>query len=279
MGCTLRELSLWNVSSIGDEGLFEISHGCHLKYGAFFQASYPRRNKSSMLLSCGQNGKSICVTTAFENFEQRNHPSIEIFINKFLLVVFKRLPSGRETSVCACISKQWLTLLSSVHKDEIKKSNRYLARSLVGRKVTIVKLVDIAVGTSNRGGLTKLSIRGNNLYRGVTYIGLKDIYRGSPTLREHSLWKVSSVGDKGLSEIAHECHLLEKLDLFQCPRNRGPDGSTGLEHRSPDAVNECRMMNSSTTHPCDPNFVPSWKSSFDILGALEFVPGMLNSYI
>ncbi|KAH0724807.1 hypothetical protein KY284_000672 [Solanum tuberosum] len=161
MGRTLRELSLCNVPSVGDEGLFEISHGCHL--------------------------------------------------------------------------------------------------SLVGRKVTIVKLVAIAVGTSNRGGLTKLSIRGNNLCHGVTYIGLKDISRGSPTLREHSLWNVS-VGDEGLSEIAHECHLLEKLDLFQCPRNRGLEGSTSLEHRSSDAVNECRMMNSSTTNPCDPNLVPSWKS-------------------
>ncbi|KAH0724760.1 hypothetical protein KY284_000625 [Solanum tuberosum] len=225
------------------------------KNGAFFQASYPSRNKSSMLLSRGKNGKRICVTTAFENFEQRNHFSIEIFINKFLLEVFKRLPSGRKTSVCACVSKRWLTLLSSVHKDAITESNGYLDRSLVGRKVTIVKLVAIAVGTSNHGGLTKLSIRGNNLCRGVTYIGLKDISRGSPTLREHSLWNVSSVGDEGL------------------------DGSTSLEHRSSDAVNECRMMNSSTTNPCDPNLVPSWKRSFDILGALEFVPGMLNSCI
>ncbi|WMV07645.1 hypothetical protein MTR67_001030 [Solanum verrucosum] len=161
----------------------------------------------------------------------------------------------------------------SVHKDAIAESNGYLARSLVGRKVTIVKLVVIAVGTSNHGGLTKLSIRGNNLCRGVTYIGLKDISR------EHSLWNVSFVGDEGLSEIAHECHLLEKLDLFQCPRNRGLDGSTSLEHRSSDAVNECQMMNSSTTNPCDPNLVRSWKRSFDILGTLEFVPGMLNSCI
>ncbi|WMV07660.1 hypothetical protein MTR67_001045, partial [Solanum verrucosum] len=185
----------------------------------------------------------------------------------------QHLPSGQEISACDSVYKRWLTLISNIRKDEIaesngylprclvgwkityvgleaifvgtanhgglaklpiwgnnlyrgmtdvglKESNGYLARSLVGRKVTIVKLVAIAVGTSNRGGLTKLSIQGNNLCRGVTYIGLKDISRGSPTLREHSLWNVSSVGDEGLSEIAHECHLLEKLDLFQCPRNR-----------------------------------------------------------
>lgn len=165
-----------------------------------------------MLLSRGHNGKRIFLNAAFENFEQRNHPSIEIFNNKFLLEVFKRLPSGKETSVCACVSKRWLTLLCTVHKDEIAESNGYLARSL---------LVAIVVRTSNRGDLTKLSIRGNNLRHSVTYIGLKDISRGSPTLKEHSLWNVSYVGDEGLSQSARECHLSEKLDLFQCPRNRG----------------------------------------------------------
>ncbi|XP_019069702.1 uncharacterized protein [Solanum lycopersicum] len=223
-----------------------------------------------MLLSRGHNGKRIFLNAAFENFEQRNHPSIEIFNNKFLLEVFKRLPSGKETSVCACVSKRWLTLLCTVHKDEIAESNGYLARSL---------LVAIVVRTSNRGDLTKLSIRGNNLRHSVTYIGLKDISRGSPTLKEHSLWNVSYVGDEGLSQSARECHLSEKLDLFQCPRNRGPDCSSSLERKILDVVNECRMTNSSMTHPCDPNLVPSWKRSFDILGALKFVPWMLNSFI
>ncbi|XP_049360270.1 EIN3-binding F-box protein 2-like [Solanum verrucosum] len=232
-----------------------------------------------MLLSCGENGKRICVTTAFENFEQRNHSSTEIFIDKFLFEVFKRLPSGSETSAYACVSKRWLTLLSSVHKDEITESKRYLARSLVGRKVTVSRLAAIAIRTSKHGGLAKISIRGNNVCRGVTDVGFKDISRGFPTLRELSLWNVSSVGDESLSEIVHGCHLLEKLDLFQCPRNRGPGGSTCLEHRSPNAVNESRMMNSSRTHTCEPTLVPSRKGSFNILGALKFVPGMLNSCI
>ncbi|KAH0658842.1 hypothetical protein KY285_027388 [Solanum tuberosum] len=38
-------------------------------------------------------------------------------------------------------------------------------------------------------------------------------------------------------------------------------------------------MNSSTTYPCDPSLVPSRKGGFDILGALEILPGMLNSCI
>ncbi|XP_015166918.1 uncharacterized protein [Solanum tuberosum] len=223
-----------------------------------------------MLLSCGENGKRICVTTAFGNFEQRNHSSTKIFIDKFLFEVFKRLPSGSETSAYACVSKRWLTLLSSVHKDEITESKRYLARSLVGRKVTIARLAAIAIRTSKHGGLAKISIRGNNVCRGVTDVGFKDISRGFPTLRELSLWNVSSFGDESLFDIVHGCHLLEKLDLFQCPRNRGPGGSTCLEHRSPDAVNESRMMNSSRTHTCDPTLVPSRK--YCMLGYYVDVP-------
>uniref|UniRef100_M1BTW3 Ein3-binding f-box protein 3 n=1 Tax=Solanum tuberosum TaxID=4113 RepID=M1BTW3_SOLTU len=90
--------------------------------------------------------------------------------------------------------------------------------SFVGRKAIDVTLAAIAVGTANCGGLAKLSIQGNNLYRGVTDVGLKAIAQGCPTLKELSLSNVSFVGDEGLSEIAHGCHLLEKLDLFQCPR-------------------------------------------------------------
>ncbi|XP_027771086.1 uncharacterized protein LOC107013063 isoform X3 [Solanum pennellii] len=65
----------------------------------------------------------------------------------------------------------------------------------------------------------------------------------------------------------------------QVQSSKGPVGSAILEHRSPYAVKESRMMNSSTTHPCDPALVPSWKGNFDILGALELAPGIFNNYI
>ncbi|WMV32934.1 hypothetical protein MTR67_026319, partial [Solanum verrucosum] len=181
------------------------------------------------LLSRGQNWnvdfpsrERICATTASQNFEQRNHPSIEILPDECLFEVFKRLPSGQETSVCACVSKRWLMLLSSIHKDDIAESNGiegegYLVRSLFGREATNVRLAAIAIGTANHGGLAKLSIQGNNPCLSVTDAGLVAIARGCPTLSDLSLWNVSFVGDKGLSEIAHGCHLLEKLDFFQCP--------------------------------------------------------------
>lgn len=240
--------------------------------GTFFPcgASYPNSKLSSLFLALEQNvdghfpsRKRIRDTAPFESFEQRQQPSIEVLLDECLFEVFRRLPSGQERSACACVSKRWLTLLSSIRRDEaftskpnlpskaeegstqktqvkpldsnkigeIAESNGvtreaeaqdiegegYLTRSLDGKKATDVRLAAISIGTASRGGLGKLSIRGNNPCRGVTDAGLKAIARGCPALRDLSLWNVSSVGDEGLSEIAHGCHLLEKLDLRQCP--------------------------------------------------------------
>ncbi|WMV32935.1 hypothetical protein MTR67_026320 [Solanum verrucosum] len=125
-----------------------------------------------------KNWERICATTASQNFEQRNHPSIEILPDESLFEEFKRLPSAQERSVCACVSKRWLMLLSNIHKDQIAESNGiegegYLARSLFGREATYVRLASIAIGTANHGGLAKLSIQGNNPCLSVTDVRLR----------------------------------------------------------------------------------------------------------
>lgn len=165
------------------------------------------------------SSKRSCPIIAFENAEQTRRPSIEVLLDECLSEIFKRLPSGKEISVCACVSKRWLTVLSNIaFKSNLRAEGKlHLERSLVGTEATNVRLAAIAIGTSSFGGLTKLSIWANNFYRGVTDAGIKVIARGCPALKDLSLWDVSSVGDEGLSEIAHRCHLLERLALFQCP--------------------------------------------------------------
>lgn len=184
--------------------------------------------------------------------EQECKPSIDGLPDECLFEIFTHLHSARERSSCAGVSKRWLMLLSSIRKaeicksrsaatyqmvecsnveeqkpesekisivncDEDRESNGFLTRCLEGKKATDVRLAAIAVGTSGRGGLGKLLIRGSNSTRGVTNLGLSAIAHGCPSLRMLSLWNVSSVGDEGLFEIARECHLLEKLDLCHCP--------------------------------------------------------------
>ncbi|PHU23983.1 hypothetical protein BC332_09090 [Capsicum chinense] len=52
-----------------------------------------------------------------------------------------------------------------------------------------------------------------------------------------------------------------------------------VRRKSPGAANESPLMNPIMTHPCDPTLAHSWKGSFDIKGATEFAPGMLNNCI
>lgn len=175
------------------------------------------------------------------SFEAAEKPAIEVLPDECLFEIFRRLDGGKERSSCACVSKHWLSLLSNMRKsetfndgkeappassgvemlggneDQELESDGYLTRCLEGKKATDMRLAAIAVGTSGRGGLGKLSIRGSNSTRGVTSVGLTAIASGCPSLRALSLWSVPSIGDDGLIGIANGCHMLEKLDLCECP--------------------------------------------------------------
>ncbi|CAM8898046.1 unnamed protein product [Rhodiola kirilowii] len=159
--------------------------------------------------------------------------SIEVLPDECLFEIFRRLPGGQERSACAGVSKRWITVLSSICRDEAcntvtpksddvvsegldDESEGFLSRCLEAKKATDNRLAAIAVGSSSRGGLSKLSIRGSNSSRRVTDSGIKTIARGCPSLKVLSLWDLPSVGDEGLSEIANGCTLLEKLDISHC---------------------------------------------------------------
>ncbi|CAL1388111.1 unnamed protein product [Linum trigynum] len=182
--------------------------------------------------SCKRSRVSVPFIFDGGMFEPKKQTSLEVLPDECLFEVFRRL-EGQERSSCACVSKRWLSLLSSIRREElshVKVSEKvisesveetegegYLSRILEGKKATDVRIAAVAVGTATRGGLGKLSIRGCNSSRKVTDVGLKAVSRCCPSLRVLSLWNLSSVTDEGLSEIAEGCHQLEKLDLCQCP--------------------------------------------------------------
>ncbi|KAL3839820.1 hypothetical protein ACJIZ3_024411 [Penstemon smallii] len=207
---------------------------------------------SGLVFSFGSHVEIFCPPTKRSRisgpyrFEDRK-PSIEVLPDECLYEIFKHLAGGQERSASACVSKRWLSILSSVRSSEFraqmdtmsidKASNNdecdgHLTRCVEGKKATDIRLAAIAVGTSSRGGLGKLSIRGTNSIRGVTNLGLSAIARGCPSLRVLSLWNVPSIGDEGLFEIARECHSLEKLDLCQCP-SISNKGLVAIAERNP----------------------------------------------
>ncbi|KAL2479652.1 EIN3-binding F-box protein 1 [Abeliophyllum distichum] len=213
--------------------------GIVLSIGSHVDIFCPPRKRARI------SGPLVVGGSVFED----KRPSIDILPDECLFEIFRHLAGGRERSASACVSKRWLTVLSGVRSAEFYRSKAprgqsndmnvdpasnntesisadedlevecdgYLTRCVEGKKATDVRLAAIAVCTSSRGGLGKLSIRGSNSIRGVTDLGLSAIARGCPSLRFLSLWNVPSIGDEGVFEIARECHSLEKLDLCQCP--------------------------------------------------------------
>ncbi|XP_030534077.2 EIN3-binding F-box protein 1-like [Rhodamnia argentea] len=208
---------------------------------------YPSPKEASLFLSLGNHvdvyfppRKRSRISAPFvfseDLFEQKRQDTIEALPDECLFEIFRRLPGGQERSACACVSKRWLMLLSNICPNElscdksqnnlaptnvgeevISEDDGFLSRSLEGKKATDIRLAAIAVGTADRGGLGKLSIRGSKLSR-VTNLGLGAIAHGCPSLRSLSLWHLPFVGDEGLLEVANGCHQLEKLDLCQCPK-------------------------------------------------------------
>lgn len=170
----------------------------------------------------GRKRLRISAPSVFSGFEQKQ-TSIDILPDECLFEILRRLPSGQERSACACVSKHWLNLLSSITREEVNESVQdvegegFLSRSLEGKKATDLRLAAIAVGTSTRGGLGKLQIRGSGFDSKVTDVGLEAVAHGCPSLRVLSLWNLPAVGDMGLSEMAKSCPMIEKLDLSRCP--------------------------------------------------------------
>ncbi|CAI9760520.1 unnamed protein product [Fraxinus pennsylvanica] len=230
---------------VGDDDFYNGSPFCSGDSGILLSIGFhvdiycPARKRARI------SGPLVVEGSVYED----KRPSIDRLPDECLFEIFRHLPGGRERSASACVSKRWLTVLSGVRNAEFYRSkvpqgqpddmnvdlasnnkesisadedlevecDGYLTRCVEGKKATDVRLAAIAVCTSSRGGLGKLSIRGYNSNRGVTDLGLSAIARACPSLRFLSLWNVPSIGDEGLFEIAREFHSLEKLDLCQCP--------------------------------------------------------------
>ncbi|RAL50928.1 hypothetical protein DM860_005284 [Cuscuta australis] len=211
------------VNRSGDDEFYIGSSLCSAELGVILSLGYAD-------VYCPPK-KRARVPNPFLFEEHTKKPSIDVLPDECLFEIFRRLPGGRERSASACVSKRWLMLLSSVRTSEIcgrhddlfadKGSeighDGHLTRSVEGEKATDIRLAAIAIGTSRRGGLGKLSVRGRNSDSGITSTGLSAIARGCPDLKALSLWNVPSAGDEGLFEISKECHSLEKLDLCHCP--------------------------------------------------------------
>ncbi|CAN4115710.1 unnamed protein product [Withania somnifera] len=89
-------------------------------------AVYPSPKESSLFLSLERHvdvyfplcKRSRVTAPLFFTEKQKKLPSIDVLPDECLFEVFRRLSDGKERSACACVSKRWLMLLSSIRVDE-----------------------------------------------------------------------------------------------------------------------------------------------------------------
>ncbi|GJT60292.1 EIN3-binding F-box protein 1-like protein [Tanacetum coccineum] len=194
-------------------------------------SKYQDSEECNLFLSLGRNvdvyfpsRKRSRVSAPFVFCEQvfkKQRTSIDVLPDECLFEILRRVSDGQEKYSCGLVSKKWLMLLSTIHRDEQKKAEEFdksggcLTRCLKGKKATDVRLAAIGLGTGSRGGLGELAVNGNCASK-VTDFGLKAVARCSPSLTSLTLWKLPFVGDEGVAEVANNCHLLEKLELSEC---------------------------------------------------------------
>ncbi|XP_009801071.1 EIN3-binding F-box protein 1 [Nicotiana sylvestris] len=85
-------------------------------------ALYPSPKESSLFLSLGHHvdvyfppcKRSRVTAPIIFTEKQKKLPSIDVLPDECLFEVLRRVSDGKERSACACVSKRWLMLLSSI---------------------------------------------------------------------------------------------------------------------------------------------------------------------
>ncbi|XVE53615.1 hypothetical protein DITRI_Ditri03aG0016900 [Diplodiscus trichospermus] len=225
-GCpSLRVLSLWNLSSIGDEGLCEIADGCH------------HLEKLDLCHCPAITDKSlISIAESCPYLTDLSIESCANIGNEGLKAVACCCPNLKSISIkdCALVGDQGIASLMSSASYSLTKvklqSLNITDVSLVvighyGKTVTDLSLTNLP-NVSEKGfwvmgnghGLQKLRSFAVASCCGVTDLGLEALGRGCPNLKQFCLRKCAFLSDKGLVSFAKAAGSLESLQLEECHR-------------------------------------------------------------
>ncbi|XP_060208922.1 EIN3-binding F-box protein 1-like [Lycium barbarum] len=200
-------------------------------------AVYPSPKESSLFLSLGHHVdvyfptcKRSRVTAPFIFTEKKKLPSIDVLPDECLFEVLRRLSDGKERSACACVSKCWLMLLSSIRGDEtvisdpipsLETEERSIQSTPVKpvdciKKGEVVEVADTEAQDIEGGGHLSRCLDGKK----ATDVRLAAIAVG--TASHGGLGKLAirgsnrsrGVTDTGLKAIARGCPSLRALSLW-----------------------------------------------------------------
>ncbi|KAJ8560241.1 hypothetical protein K7X08_004299 [Anisodus acutangulus] len=180
-GCpSLRDLSLWNVSSVGDEGLSKIAHGCHLLEKLDLCQCPAVTDKS--LLDIAKNCPNLTSLTI---------DSCSNIGNESLQAVGRYCPNLKVIAVnnCSLIGDQGISgLFSSA------------GHVLIKVKFQALNISDVSLAVIGHYGIA------------VTDLALG----GLRSVKERSFWVMGNGQDNGLVAFVKASVLLENLPLEEC---------------------------------------------------------------
>jgi EIN3-binding F-box protein len=225
-GCpSLKALSLWNVSSVGDEGIIEIANGCQ------------QLEKLDLCKCPAISDKAlIAVAKKCPNLTELSLESCPSICNEGLQAIGKFCPNLKSVSIkdCAGVGDQGIAglfsstslVLTKVKLQALTVTDLSLAViGHYGKSVTDLVL-NFLPNVSERGfwvmananGLHKLKSLTIASCRGVTDVGLEAVGKGCPNLKSVHLHKCAFLSDNGLIAFTKAAISLESLQLEECHR-------------------------------------------------------------
>lgn len=225
-GCpSLRVLSLWNLSIIGDDGLIEIANECHLLEKVDLYQCPAITDKA--LLAIAKNCPGLTSLTL------ESCPSIG---NESLQAIGHCCPNLKSITIknCARIGDQGIANLFSSAGNQLTKARLEalsvsdVSLAVIGRygsaltDLTLVSLQNVkergfwVMGSCK--GLVNLQSFSVTACQGVTDAGLEAVGKGSPNLKRVCLRKCAFVSDNGLVSFAKAAASVESIQLDECHR-------------------------------------------------------------
>lgn len=225
-GCpSLKVLSLWNVATIGDEGLIEIAYGCH-QLEKLDLCSCPAVTDKA-LIAIAENCPKLSELTieSCANVGNGGLQALGRFCPDLKSLSIKDCPLVGDQGIASVLSSATFAL-TKVKLQGLNISDVSLAVvGHYGKAVTDLVLANLQ-NVTEKGlwvmgraeGLQKLKTLSITSCVGVTDRGLEAVGNGCPNLKVFCLRKCALLSDTGLVSFAKAALSVESLQLEECHR-------------------------------------------------------------
>ncbi|PIN23975.1 Leucine rich repeat protein [Handroanthus impetiginosus] len=225
-GCpSLRVLSLWNLSSLGDEGLYEVASGCHSLEKLDLSCCPAITDKG--LIAIAMNCPNLMSVTleSCSNIGNESLKALGRCCPNLKCITIKNCPRIGDQGIASLFSSAG-HIMTKAKLQALNISDVSLAViGHYGSAMTDLALVGLQ-NVNERGfwvmgkgqGLQKLKSLSITACPGASDLGLEVVGKGCRDLKLFALRKCPHVSDNGIVSFAKAAESLESLQLEECHR-------------------------------------------------------------